>query len=1000
MAESLARIQASLRGLARREQRNLLLQAGLAAFAAWCLAWAGLAAAVSYDVASRSAAPAWIGGLVLAGVIAGAWPLRRLRAARDARLQALRVEALRPELKGALLTVLDREARPRGSPSLLARLAVRAAATVDAVAPAAVHPIRTVRRVSLLAVLAALVIALAGALLPRGPLEALAALRAPIVAPIAEVPTVADGPRALLGDITLRYLYPTYTGREPFEVPNSNGEVHAPPGTRVEVRARTGEAYEQAALVVYEGVPTPVELVNGRDIRAAFTVEGAGAWRLTFGALPSPDYPIVPDPDLPPDVSVQSRQRVLSLALDESLALQWTARDDFGLARVVVEVDENGKKREVSVRVPIDVPRELGGSLALTPKELGLSAGSKAKLRIAGWDNDAVSGSKAGYSTVIEVEVLGPRGRADRQSKYRKLLRDALVLVLADYVLDPAPAVMIGADAPTWATSAGTRYDRFDQLVQEAWGGAETDTFDTTLLRVLREDRRGLLSFANGLGTATRIGERDLAMFVSLQDKHVGTLENAILMLDQVIRAAALANLEQLVVQAAKEAQELKEDFQTLDKLSALARLDQLERLYQQLAREAAKLDEGQLREFVNDRSEQVDSLMDEIRKAIREGRMDDAKELMDRLAATMKEMADQVEGMQEQREKSGDELQKAMEQVKNELAKLEQDQKELREQTEAAREKHGDDMKEAVDAWKEIEQLSGTIVEQLGKLDPTLEPFKASSWSGGSALGEVQADASGLHDSARARDLQTALLRADQLYGQLRMLGSRVISSQRRQKGANDSAGGPLAAASRAIDAQQKNVQRVRELLEQMADRQAQTSPALQRELQQMAEQQQSLSERAEQTADRAGKVAENLPMDAPGLSEGAKRGAEQAQRAAQAMRDGEPMPAEGGQRAAEDGFREAQDALDEASRNLQQMQQASRGKGKGEEKQGEEGEGGEKSGEGQDVLGQDMALPAPEAFRTPEEYRRALLQGMEGDVPEEYKTLNRRYYEELVRQ
>jgi hypothetical protein len=50
--------------------------------------------------------------------------------------------------------------------------------------------------------------------------------------------------------------------------------------------------------------------------------------------------------------------------------------------------------------------------------------------------------------------------------------------------------------------------------------------------------------------------------------------------------------------------------------------------------------------------------------------------------------------------------------------------------------------------------------------------------------------------------------------------------------------------------------------------------------------------------------------------------------------------------------------------------------------------------------MLSQDMALPAPEAFRTPEEYRRALLQGMEGEVPEEYKTLNRRYYEELVRQ
>ncbi len=996
MAESLARIQASLRGLARRERRHLLLQAGLAAIAAWCLAWALLAAAVSYEVASRGAAPAWIGGLVLAGVVAGAWPLRRLRAARDARLQALRVEALRPELKGALLTVLDREVRPRGSPSLLARLAARAADAVDTVAPAAVHPVSTVRRVFALAVAGALVLALAALVLPRGPLEAIAALRAPIVEATPTAAPVPDGPRALVGDITLRYLFPTYTGREPFEVPNSNGEVHAPPGTRVEVRARTAEAHEAAVLVVYEGAPTPVER-SGRDLRAAFTVEGAGAWRFVFGELPSPDYRIVPDPDLPPDVSVQSRQRVLSLALDEQLGLLWTARDDFGLARIVVEVDEGGKKREVAVRAPVDVPRELGGNLALTPKELGLRPGSSAKLRVAAWDNDAVSGSKAGYSSVIEVEVLGPRGRADRQAKYRRLLRDALVLVLSDYLLDPAPPVMVGTDATTWATSAATRYDKFDRLVQEAWGGAESDTFDTTLLRALRDDRRGLLSFSSGLGGALRIGERDLAMFVTLQDKHVKTLENAILMLDQVIRAAALATLEELVVQAAKEAGELKEDFETLDKPAALARLDQLARLYQQLMAEAAKLDEGQLREFVNDRGEQVNGLMDEIRKAIREGRMDDAKELMDRLAATMQDMADQVTNMQKQRQQAGDELAKAMEKVKSELGKLEQDQKALRERTEAAREEHGDDMKEAVDAWKEIERLSGTVVEQLGRLDGELEPFRASAWSGGSVLGEVQADAAGLHDSTRARDLDTALLRADQLYGQLRMLAGRVTTAQRRQKGDADA----LAAAGRAVEAQQKNVQRVRELLEKMADRQAQTSPALQRELQQMAEQQQQLAERADQTAERAGKVAENLPMDAPGLAEGARRGAEQAKRAAEAMRNGEPMPAEGGQRAAEDGFREAQEALDEASRNLRQMQQASQGQGKGEREEGQDdGEGGDKSGDGTELLSEDMALPAPEAFRTPEEYRRALLQGMEGEVPEEYKTLNRRYYEELVRQ
>ena len=39
-------------------------------------------------------------------------------------------------------------------------------------------------------------------------------------------------------------------------------------------------------------------------------------------------------------------------------------------------------------------------------------------------------------------------------------------------------------------------------------------------------------------------------------------------------------------------------------------------------------------------------------------------------------------------------------------------------------------------------------------------------------------------------------------------------------------------------------------------------------------------------------------------------------------------------------------------------------------------------------------------EEHMSPEEYRKALLEGMKGDVPEEYQTLKKRYYEELVQQ
>jgi len=72
--------------------------------------------------------------------------------------------------------------------------------------------------------------------------------------------------------------------------------------------------------------------------------------------------------------------------------------------------------------------------------------------------------------------------------------------------------------------------------------------------------------------------------------------------------------------------------------------------------------------------------------------------------------------------------------------------------------------------------------------------------------------------------------------------------------------------------------------------------------------------------------------------------------------------------------------------------------------------GAGGEGGGQGSEdggrggVTGQNpkpyMEMPDPNDFPTPEEYRQALMEGMQGDVPPEYEALKARYYEELVRQ
>ncbi|MEM6930709.1 MAG: hypothetical protein AAF602_27495, partial [Myxococcota bacterium] len=113
--------------------------------------------------------------------------------------------------------------------------------------------------------------------------------------------------------------------------------------------------------------------------------------------------------------------------------------------------------------------------------------------------------------------------------------------------------------------------------------------------------------------------------------------------------------------------------------------------------------------------------------------------------------------------------------------------------------------------------------------------------------------------------------------------------------------------------------------------------------------------------------------------------------------LRDGELMQAEGSQGVASQRIRDAIESLQQARQQAQQ--QAGPLRPGGEAQEGGDEDGSEDRGDG-DLNRGDFEIPGREEFRTPEEYRRALLEGMQGDVPEEFRSMKKRYYEELVHQ
>jgi len=215
-----------------------------------------------------------------------------------------------------------------------------------------------------------------------------------------DAPDKGAGEFARVGDLVLEYTYPAYTGLEPMVVANTSGEAHGPPGTQVRVRARSADPIDGAAVVAYDTPGEGTEVDDGRIVRGQFIIQAEeGVWRLDLlsgdATRSSRDFPIVAEPDLAPDIIVDAPRR-LEVAVDAPLGVPWQARDDYGLTRVVLMID--GKEVSTVRTLESSIP-EAEGVLKMTPAQLGMSPGMRAKLQVG---HGTTIGGSASHSAMNE----------------------------------------------------------------------------------------------------------------------------------------------------------------------------------------------------------------------------------------------------------------------------------------------------------------------------------------------------------------------------------------------------------------------------------------------------------------------------------------------------------------------------------------------------------------------------------------------------------------------
>ncbi len=244
---------------------------------------------------------------------------------------------------------------------------------------------------------------------------------------------VVDSPE--VGKVKLTLIPPDYT-HLPKEV-RHEGHIEALKGTMINLEAQTNKPVKEGKVVLSQGSQLALN-IKGDLLTGSLAIFYPGTYsihvrdELGLQNLNPVQYRIRLLPDKYPETEIINPAQDLEVAGTEMTPIVYTAKDDFGITAVRLSYQMGGAERYISLK-NVSNARSLGPEtfkwdltgLALTP-------GDKVVYRLEVWDNDSVSGPKAGYSRTFTLYVRDERDRAAKEAEEAERIADALLDLLAD----------------------------------------------------------------------------------------------------------------------------------------------------------------------------------------------------------------------------------------------------------------------------------------------------------------------------------------------------------------------------------------------------------------------------------------------------------------------------------------------------------------------------------------------------------------------------------------
>lgn len=459
--------------------------------------------------------------------------------------------------------------------------------------------------------------------------------------------------------------------------------------------------------------------------------------------------------DNPPEIQLRSHTPEGLISTLDPLMIEAELKDDFGVQVLEAVITWEGNEKRLPLTVPGDRKKHFNNRNQWYLSDLDIGEAESFSIYLEAKDNNPINGPGIGQSEVLRYELESPEKKYDEFMEMARQLLDTMTNTLGDN-LETAHGQNVDIERLRAADSKGKEIRRglFQSLeLTNSLIGKVRNTPNVTHL-----DQNFLLQFRDGVSrqarARTEMGFLYASIFASSNVKRkysrlLSDHSNEELKLEKLtydlllqLKMWAILELERDRNEMENTLEQMQELLDNSENMTSEELMEMFEKLmaevmkdFQEMMQKAAEQMDMSMQEFMNQDAMQfndqdLQSLMEEIMEALKQGDMEKAKKLMEQMRAQMENASQSMQNAMGEMSPETQAMMKQMREFMGLLRELKEQEEQLARETQELKSNMDQDMggngAEMDEAQKnKLDELMERIKERLTLLNNKLTDYK-----------------------------------------------------------------------------------------------------------------------------------------------------------------------------------------------------------------------------------------------------------------------------------